>query len=280
MAQQTRLWRTFKKNKTAIIGSIVFVLTVVIAISAPLIAPHDPFEQNLPNRLIPPRASNMFGTDLYGRDVVSRVIWGTRVSLLVGLLSVAIAVIVGTALGTFAAYKGGVIDMIIMRVVDILMSFPVLIMGLVVMAIVQRGGIIKLILAIGVIMAPRFARLVYGPTLVIKEKDFVEAARAVGVGDIHLLLRHILPNTIGEVLVMATLWIGTAIRIEANLSFIGLGVSPPTPTWGNMIRGGVDQLFNAPWLTVFPGLALLITVLAINMVGDGIRDITDPKLQI
>jgi peptide/nickel transport system permease protein len=280
MAQQTRLWRTFKKNKTAIIGSIVFVLTVVIAISAPLIAPHDPFEQNLPNRLIPPRASNMFGTDLYGRDVVSRVIWGTRVSLLVGLLSVAIAVIVGTALGTFAAYKGGFIDMIIMRVVDILMSFPVLIMGLVVMAIVQRGGIIKLILAIGVIMAPRFARLVYGPTLVIKEKDFVEAARAVGVGDIHLLLRHILPNTIGEVLVMATLWIGTAIRIEANLSFIGLGVSPPTPTWGNMIRGGVDQLFNAPWLTVFPGLALLITVLAINMVGDGIRDITDPKLQI
>lgn len=280
MAQQTRLWRTFKKNKTAIIGSIVFVLTVVIAISAPLIAPHDPFEQNLPNRLIPPRASYMFGTDLYGRDVVSRVIWGTRVSLLVGLLSVAIAVIVGTALGTFAAYKGGVIDMIIMRVVDILMSFPVLIMGLVVMAIVQRGGIIKLILAIGVIMAPRFARLVYGPTLVIKEKDFVEAARAVGVGDIHLLLRHILPNTIGEVLVMATLWIGTAIRIEANLSFIGLGVSPPTPTWGNMIRGGVDQLFNAPWLTVFPGLALLITVLAINMVGDGIRDITDPKLQI
>lgn len=280
MSERRRLWRTYKKNKTALVGSIVVLFVVIIAISGPLISPYDPLEQNLFYRLTPPESSHLFGTDLYGRDVLSRIIWGAQVSLLVGFLSVLIAVIIGTVLGMVAGYKGGIVDTVIMRLVDVLMSFPVLIMGLVVMALLRGGGLPKLIIAIGLVMAPRFARLAYGPTLAIKEKDFIDAARAIGVGGFRIIVRHVLPNIFGEILVMATLWIGTAIRIEANLSFIGLGVSPPTPTWGNMIRSGIDQLWNAPWLSIFPGLALLIAILSFNMVGDGIRDITDPKLQI
>jgi peptide/nickel transport system permease protein len=185
----------------------------------------------------------------------------------------------GTVLGIVAGFKGGPAEYAIMRTVDVLLSFPTLVMGLMVMAILG-SGMLKLILAIGVVMSPRFARVAHGPTLSVREKEYVMAARAVGADDLRILRRHILPNIFGEILVMASLWTATAIRIEANLSFIGLGVPPPTPTWGNMIRDGVKWLTNAPYLSVFPGLAILITVLAFNMLGDGLRDVSDPKLQV
>ncbi len=272
------LWKIFKKNKTAVIGLVVALIVIFIAAIAPLLAPYDPLEQNVSEKLTPPRTRYLMGTDVFGRDVLSRVIYGARVSLMVGVFSVMLAMVVGTAMGIYAGFKGGRIENLIMRGVDILMSFPNLIMGLMVMAILG-SGFIKLILAIGIVMTPRFIRIAHGSTLSIKEREFVDAAKAMGLSEWRIMTKHILPNILGEVLVMGALWVGTAIRIEANLSFIGLGVPPPTPTWGNMIREGLSHLTNAPWLSIFPGIAILITILSFNMIGDGIRDVTDPRTQ-
>jgi len=272
------LWKIFKKNKTAVIGLVVALIVIFIAAIAPLLAPYDPLEQNVSEKLTPPRTRYLMGTDVFGRDVLSRVIYGARVSLMVGVFSVMLAMVVGTAMGIYAGFKGGRIENLIMRGVDILMSFPNLIMGLMVMAILG-SGFIKLILAIGIVMTPRFIRIAHGSTLSIKEREFVDAAKAMGLSEWRIMTKHILPNILGEVLVMGALWVGTAIRIEANLSFIGLGVPPPTPTWGNMIREGLSHLTNAPWLSIFPGIAILITILSFNMIGDGIRDVTDPRIQ-
>lgn len=272
------LWKIFKKNKTAVIGLIVAFIIVPIAIFAPLLSPYDPLDQNVSEKLTGLRAKHLMGTDVFGRDVLSRVIYGARVSLMVGVFSVMLAIIIGTAMGIYAGFKGGKTEDIIMRGADILMSFPNLIMGLMVMAILG-SGFIKLILAIGIVMTPRFIRIAHGSTLSVKEREFIDAAKAMGLSNWRIMTKHILPNILGEVLVMGALWVGTAIRIEANLSFIGLGVSPPTPTWGNMIREGLSHLTNAPWLSIFPGIAILITILSFNMIGDGIRDVTDPRIQ-
>ena len=276
MGETARLWRTFRKNKTALIGGLIALLVVIVAIFAPLLSAYDPLDQDVYNRLLSPAAEHPLGTDNFGRDVLSRVIHGARVSLVVGISSVAIGMVVGTSLGIVAAIKGGRIENVIMRGVDVLMSFPNLIMGLMVMAVLG-SGMGKLIIAIGIIMAPRFARIAHAPTLAIKEQDYITAARALGFGDLRVIFRHALPNILGEVLVMATLWTATAIRIEANLSFIGLGVPPPTPTWGGIIREGMDYLRNASWISLFSGAAILITVLSFNMLGDGIRDVIDPR---
>lgn len=274
-----RRWLAFKSNRTALIGVFLAVTVVAIAILAPWISPIDPLEQNVYYRLKGPERDHPMGVDDFGRDVLSRVLWGARVSLLVGVSSVFLGMALGTVMGVIAGFKGGNTEYVIMRAVDVLLSFPTLVMGVIVMAVLG-SGMVRLILAIGIVMSPRFARVAHGPTLSIREKDFVEAARSIGASDFRLLRYHILPNILGEVLVMASLWTATAIRIEANLSFIGLGVPPPTPTWGNMIFEGVKWLTNAPYLSVFPGLAILITVLAFNMVGDGLRDVADPKLQV
>jgi len=277
MDRRQKILRTFMKNKAALIGGIVALVIVIVAIFAPLLSPYDPLEQDVFHRLTPPSGKHLLGTDVYGRDVLSRILWGSRVSLTVSVTSVFIAMVIGTALGMIAGFRRGKMETWIMRGVDILMSFPTLILGLVVMAVLG-SGMIKLILAIAIALIPRFVRIAHAPTLEMREKDFVEAARALGVGTTRLLVRHILPNILGEVLVMGTLWTATAIRMEANLSFIGLGVSPPTPTWGNMIRSGVEQLAVSHWLAIFPGIAILLTVLSFNMLGDGLRDISDPKL--
>jgi peptide/nickel transport system permease protein len=277
MSETARLWRTFRKNRTAFAGAVITLIVVLAAIFAPLIAPYDPLDQDVYHRLLPPQRGHLLGTDNFGRDSFSRIIYGARVSLIVGVCSVLIGMVVGTSLGIIAAMKGGKVENLVMRVVDVLMSFPNLIMGLMIMAILG-SGMGKLIIAIGIIMAPRFARIAHAPTLAIKEQDYITAARALGFSDLRVIFRHALPNILGEVLVMGTLWTATAIRIEANLSFIGLGVPPPTPTWGGIIREGMDYLSNASWISLFSGVAILITVLSFNMLGDGIRDIIDPRI--
>jgi peptide/nickel transport system permease protein len=272
VSQRRRAWRAFTRNKSAVVGLGLIVFIVVIAILAPLLAPFDPLAQSTINRLQTPSAEHWLGTDDYG------LLSGTRVALLIGVLSVALGAVIGTTIGVVAAYFGGVLDAILMRIVDILLSFPDLITGLLVMAVLGSGET-KLIIAIGLTITPRFARIAYGPTLGLKEKEFVDAARALGQKTRIILSRHILPNIAGELIVLASLWTASAIRLEASLSFIGLGVPPPTPTWGQMIRDGTVRLADLPLMSLAPGLALLLTVFAFNLVGDGLRDVLDPRSQ-
>jgi peptide/nickel transport system permease protein len=278
VSQRRRAWRAFTRNKSAVVGLVLIVLIVLIAIFAPLLAPYDPLAQSTINRLKSPSAEHWLGTDDYGRDILTRILYGTRVALLIGVLSVAMGAVLGTIIGVVAAYFGGVLDAILMRVVDILLSFPDLITGLLVMAVLGSGET-KLIIAIGLTITPRFARIAYGPTLGLKEKEFVDAARALGQRTRIILSRHILPNIAGELVVLASLWTASAIRLEASLSFIGLGVPPPTPTWGQMIRDGTVRLADLPLMSLAPGMALLLTVFAFNLVGDGLRDVLDPRSQ-
>ncbi len=276
ISQRQRAWRTFSRNRSALVGLVMIVLIVLVAIFAPLLAPHDPIEQSTINRLQPPSREYPLGRDDFGRDVLSRIIYGTRVALVVGVLSVLLGGIVGTTIGVVAGYLGGKTESLLMRIVDVLLSFPDLITGLLVMAVLGSGEV-KLIVAIGLTIAPRFARIAYGPTLALKEKEFVEAARAIGQRGGVILSRHILPNIGGELLVLASLWTASAIRLEASLSFIGLGIPPPTATWGQMIRDGTRYLADMPLLSLAPGVALLLTVFAFNLVGDGLRDVLDPR---
>ncbi|MCK4788947.1 MAG: ABC transporter permease [Desulfobacteraceae bacterium] len=278
MNERRKLYRTFKNNKTAIVGAVIALVVLLTAVFAFLISPYDPLEMDVFHRLTPPERLHPLGTDEYGRDVLSRIIWGTQISLTVGFFSVLLGMIMGTAMGVAAGYTGGKTDTLIMRMVDVLLSFPTLITAIMIAAILG-SGLVKLIITIGIVFAPRFARLAYGPTLAVKEMEYVSSAKVIGASSFRIIIWHILPNIFGEVMVAGTLWMGTAIMTEASLSFLGLGVSPPTPTWGNLIRSGIDVLANAPWLSLFPGLSILITVLAFNMIGDGLRDIADPKLR-
>jgi peptide/nickel transport system permease protein len=288
--QRERAWQTFARNRTAVAGLVLVLLVVFVAVFAddwfiamvqgreaePLLAPYDPTKQDTRNRLQPPSREHIMGLDTYGRDVFSRILYGARVSLMVGLLAVSLAGLAGTLLGLFAGYSGGKIEDTIMRSVDVLMAFPSLIMGLMVLAVLGPG-MTKMIIAIGIMLSPAFVRIVHSTTLGIKENDYITAARATGVSSWRMIARHILPNVLGEAVVLASVYTATAIRVEANLSFIGLGVSPPTPAWGTMIRDGTQYLTTAPWISIYPGLAILITVLAFNLLGDGMRDIMDPR---
>jgi peptide/nickel transport system permease protein len=272
------MWFTFSRNKTALVGGIIAISILCVAFLAPWISPHDPLEQNPFSRLTGSSPQHWLGTDDFGRDVFSRMIWGSRISLLIGSASVLLGMLLGTTLGMIAGYYGGKPESLIMRSVDVMMCFPDLILAIVVTAALG-ANLLNLILTIGIVMTPRFARLAHGIILSIKESEYVVAARAVGARTPRILIQHIFPNIFGELLVAGTLWVGEAIRLEANLAFIGLGVQPPTPTWGNMTREGIDVLINAPWISIFSGLCILVTILSFNMLGDGIRDITDPKLR-
>jgi peptide/nickel transport system permease protein len=276
VSQRERAWRAFRSNKSALVGLGLIAFIIFVAIFAPLLATHDPLVQSTINRLQEPSSEHWLGTDDYGRDVFSRILYGTRVALQIGVLSVLLGGVLGTIIGVVAAYSGGIVDAVLMRIVDILLSFPDLITGLLVMAVLGSGEW-KLIIAIGLTITPRFARIAYGPVLGLKEKEFVEAARAIGQNTRIILSRHILPNIGGELIVLASLWTASAIRLEASLSFIGLGVPPPTPTWGQMIRDGTVRLADLPLLSLAPGTALLIAVFAFNLVGDGLRDVLDPR---
>jgi peptide/nickel transport system permease protein len=260
------------------VGLALLATIALVAILAPLIAPHDPLAQEIVDRLLPPSSEYWLGTDSYGRDVLSRMLYGARISLFVGLVSVLIAMTVGTVLGVMAGYIGGRFDAVVMGVVDLMLSFPSLLLGMLVAAVLG-ASLENLIIAIAVTEIAPFVRLARAPTLVLKEQEFVQAARAMGCSHARIMGVHILPNLVSEIAVMGSLWMATAIRTEASLSFIGLGVKPPVATWGGMIREGFENILEAWWLPVFPSIFVFVTVLALNLLGDGLRDATDPKLR-
>ena len=278
LSVQQKMWLTFRRNRPALIGAVVTILIMLIAIFAPWIAPYDPLVQDPAIRLEGMTSDHMLGTDDFGRDVLSRIIHGSRVSLVIGLASVLLGMVAGTMLGMIAGYYRGKVETLIMRGVDVMMCFPDLILAIVITAVLG-ANLVNLVFTLGLVMMPRFARLAHGQLLSLTESEYVLAARSIGFHVPRILGRHIFPNIFGELFVAATLWVGVAIRLEANLAFVGLGISPPTPTWGNMIKEGVDVMINAPWISIYSGLAILITILAFNMLGDGLRDIADPKLR-
>jgi peptide/nickel transport system permease protein len=271
-------YHVFNRNMTSWVGLILLLTMVALAILAPVIAPHNPVEQNIIQRLQPPSSRFLLGTDYYGRDVLSRIIWGCRVSFVIGSISVAAAMLFGTLLGSVAGYKGGYLDSFVMGVMDVLMSIPTLLMGLLIVAILGPSQA-NLIIALALTMVPRFARIARAPTIAAKNKTYVEACQAMGFSDIRVLVVHIFPNILGELMVMGSMWMATAVRTEAALSFIGLGVKPPTATLGGMIREGFKDIMSAPWASLYPGLVILLIVFAANLLGDGLRDALDPKLR-
>ncbi|MCH7569939.1 MAG: ABC transporter permease [Deltaproteobacteria bacterium] len=268
--------RAIKNNKTTLVGIVLTLLILLVALLAPWLAPFDPIHQNISRGDLPPGPVHILGTDSYGRDVLSRILLGARVSLGIALSAVGLAITIGSLVGVIAGYKGGLVDAITIRVIDMLMTFPTIILGLMVLSVLG-SGMFNLTLAISVAITPRFARVARGSAIAMRERDYIQAARALGMSDWRIIFVHVLPNITNEILVISTLWTGTAILQEANLSFIGLGVKPPIPSWGGMIRDGVNQLFSQPWLSIAPGVAIFIVVLAFNMIGDGLRDVMDPK---
>lgn len=268
----------FNRNKTSWVGLVILVILTAMALLAPYISLYDPIDQSIIQRMQPASAEHWFGTDHFGRDIFSRIIWGGRISLSVGVISVLLGMIIGGGIGLFSGYKGGYLDQVVMGVMDVFMSIPTLLMGLMIVAVLGPS-LTNLTLAIALTVAPRFARIARAPTLAVKERDYIEACRAMGFSGARIMFIHILPNILGDILVMASLWIATAVRIEASLSFLGLGVKPPTPTWGGMIREGFKYILDAPWISVYPGAVILLAVFAFNMLGDGLRDAIDPKLR-
>ncbi|AMG35813.1 MULTISPECIES: ABC transporter permease [Achromobacter] len=277
-ARPNALWQALSRNRLSWVGIGLLLLIVLAAVLAPWLAPHDPLQQNIAYRLEPPSAEFWLGTDSYGRDVLSRLIYGARVSLLVGFVAILIAMCIGSALGILAGYVGGLVDQLIMGLVDVLLSFPTLLLGLMVAAMLG-ASLENLIIAIAITEIAPFVRVARAPTIALKQRDFVEAGRALGYGPLRLMGVHILPNMVSDVVVLGSLWMASAIRTEASLSFIGLGVPPPAATWGGMIREGFENILDAWWLTVFPSVAILLTVLALNLLGDALRDAIDPKLR-
>ena len=269
---------TLLRNRVSLAGVALALAIAAASAAAPLLTSWSPVEQDVRQRLRPPGGQHLLGQDTFGRDVLARILYGGRVSLLVGVGAVALGGVTGTAMGLAAGYYRGRTEDVVMRFVDVLMAFPSLLLGLIVLAVLGPG-LGKMIFAIGIVLSPSFARVAHGATLSLAGQEFVDAARAVGAGAGRILAGHIARNVSGDLVVLSGLLAASAIRIEASLSFIGLGVSPPTPTWGSMIREGTPYLIDAPWLSVAPGVAILLAVLAFNLVGDALRDVIDPRLR-
>jgi peptide/nickel transport system permease protein len=269
-------WVKFKKNKMALLGTILILLQMIIAIFAPFLAPYDPYEQNLMKMTLPVGTEgHLLGTDNFGRDILSRLIFGSRISLVVGLSSVLFGLLIGVTLGLIAGYYSK-LDNLIMRLIDIMLSFPGVLLALAIIAMLGPG-LINVIIAISIWSIPTFTRLVRSQVLQIKEYEYVLAAEALGVKDHIILIKHILPNCIGPIIVYATLRIASAILSAAALSFLGLGAQPPLPEWGAMVSAGRSFIYNAPHMIIVPGLAIMMLVLSFNLVGDGLRDAFDPS---
>ncbi|MBP8697158.1 MAG: ABC transporter permease [Syntrophobacterales bacterium] len=275
---KTDFWYRFSKNHLAVAGSAVVVLLFALSILAPWISPYDPAAIDLKNILQPPSAQHWFGTDQLGRDVLSRMIWGAQISLKVGFVSTGIAIFIGTILGAVAGYYGRWVDAVIMRFVDIMLCFPTFFLILAVIAFLEPS-IWNIMIIIGATGWMGITRLVRADVISLKERDFVQAARVIGASDARIIFIHVLPNCMASVLVAATLGVAGAILTESALSFLGIGVQPPTPSWGNILTAGKDNIDIAWWLSLYPGLAILVTVLGYNMLGEGIRDSLDPRLR-
>lgn len=279
MEPQTKtFWRYFKRNRLAVGGMIVIVIIFLIAGLASFLAPHDPGKTDVSTKLAPPSLQHFLGTDQLGRDVFSRMLFGSRVSLSVGFVAVAISISIGILVGAISGYYGGWIDSLLMRYVDIMLCFPSFFLILTVVALLGPS-LFKVMVVIGITSWMGTSRFVRAEFLSLRERDFAQAARALGVKDHRIIFRHILPNALAPVFVTATLDVATAILVEAGLSFLGFGVQPPAPSWGNILTEGRTYIFDAWWLTLFPGLAILITVLSFNLLGEGLRDALDPRLR-
>jgi peptide/nickel transport system permease protein len=279
----SNVWKRFKHHRAAIAGVIVFVTLLLLTLFA-FLSPYDPEKSNLPDKFQAPSSAHFLGTDALGRDLLTRILYGGRISLSVGGIAVAIALLIGVPIGALAGYYGGAIDSILMRVTDAFLSLPAFLVLILLAAIlreveipfVQRNGVLTISLVIGILSWMTFARLVRAAFLTLREMDYVSAARALGASDRRIILGHILPNGIGVIIVEATLQLGYAIIQEAGLSFLGFGIQQPTPSWGNLINTAQDHFIKYPWLAIFPGLMIFITIISVNYIGDGLRDAFDP----
>ena len=274
-SKSQEIWRRFKKNTRAVVGLGIVAVLVLCAVLAPILAPYGPNEQNPRNRLQGPSAEH---SDELGRDILSRIIYGARISMSVGLIAICISLIGGVALGAIAGYYGGTADNIIMRCMDVLLSIPTILLNISIVAALG-SGLQNVMIAIGVSSIPGYCRIVRASILSLRDQDFVEASRAAGASDFFLITRHILPNCMAPLIVQATLRIGAAILSCASMSFLGLGIVPPTAEWGSILSTGRDFLRDAPHVCIFPGLAIMAAVFSMNLVGDGLRDALDPKLK-
>jgi peptide/nickel transport system permease protein len=276
--QRTLALRRLRRHKAAVVGGCILVISILSALLAPLLAPYDPIAMELSATLSPPSVNHLLGTDSFGRDILSRVIFGARVSLFIGLTSVAWAALVGVPLGHIAGYFGGMVGNLLMRVVDALLSFPPILLAIAISAS-MGGGQATVIFALGLIYVPVFARLMRGSTLSLREEVFVMAAQSYGAPSATIILRHILPNMVGIIVVQATIGFSSAIISEATLSFLGLGVPPPLPSWGRDLSDARGYLRDAWWLVMVPAVTIIINVLGINFLGDGLRDALDPRMR-
>jgi len=282
-AERSSIWRKLLRNPAAVAGFLILLMVIGAAVFAPYVAPHDPARQSLIRRFTPPvwaqggNAAYLLGTDQVGRDILSRIVYGARISLVVGIAAVVVSLLVGVTLGLLSGFLRGRVDAVIMTVVDVTLSFPQLLLALAFVAALGPS-LLTIIVVLGLTGWERYARVVRAEVLALREKDFVEAARAIGASPLRMVLRHLLPNTFSSIIVMSTLQVAQAILQEAALSFLGVGTGNAYPTWGQMIALGRDFVTVAWWLPTFPGLAILLTVLAINLVGDRLRDALDPRV--
>lgn len=276
--QIAEVWRRLRRNRAAIVGGVIVLLFVFIAMFAPWLSPYPPNEGDLTKRLKPPCREHLLGTDPLGRDLLSRVIYGARISLQIQIISVSIALVVGTLLGLIGGYYGGRLDNLIMRLMDILLAFPGIFLAISIIAVLGPG-LTNLMLAAGIYSIPQFARIVRGSVISLKEKEFIKAARAVGERDLDILFRYLLPNSMAPIIVQTTLRMATVLLTASGLSFLGLGVQPPTAEWGAMLSNARAYLITAPHVATVPGLTIMLVVMGFNLFGDGLRDSLDPRLR-
>ena len=272
------VWRRLRKNKAAVFGLVIIALLLVTALFAPLIAPYHYDEQNLDEAFISPSARHVMGTDNFGRDILSRIIYGSRISLMVGFIAVGIGMVIGGTLGAISAYYGGVTDNLLMRLIDVLLAMPSILLAISISAALGPG-LVNAMIAVGIGTVPNYARVTRASVLTVKEREYVEAARCVGAKNGRIILTHIIPNALAPMIVQATLGVASAILSAAALSFIGLGIQPPTPEWGAMLSAGRSYIRDYWYIVTFPGLAIMVTIFALNLFGDGLRDALDPRLK-
>ncbi len=273
--------KTFQKavhNKSIVIGLIMVLIVILIAVFAPALTPFDLEEMDMGNALQVPGVDHKFGTDQYGRDLMTRIFYGTRISLVVGFVSVFFSMMIGVFVGLLAGYYGGWVDNLIGRIIDVFLSFPVLLLSIALVAVMGGGGTVSVIVSLCLVSWTQYARVVRSSVLVIREEEYVLAAKTFGASDMRIIFKYIIPNALAPIIVVATLGIGTAIVSEATLSFMGLGVQPPTPSWGYALSFGLRYMRTAPHMATIPGLAIMFTVLGFNLLGNGIRDVTDPRM--